>query len=37
MNKLTSFRKALTSLLLSLSCLVAYAQQSVSGTVVDDA
>ena len=37
MNKLTSFRKALTSLLLSVSCLVAYAQQSVNGTVVDDA
>ena len=37
MNHFTTLKKALTSLLLSVSCLVAYAQQTVSGTVIDDA
>ncbi|MGM9825985.1 MAG: SusC/RagA family TonB-linked outer membrane protein [Paludibacteraceae bacterium] len=37
MNQFTTLKKVLTSLLLSVSCLVAYAQQTVSGTVIDDA
>ena len=37
MNYLTSLKKVLTSLVLSVSCLLAYAQQTVSGTVIDDA
>ena len=37
MNYLTSLKKVLTSLILSVSCLLAYAQQTVSGTVIDDA
>ena len=37
MNYFTSLKKVLTSLVLSVSCLLAYAQQTVSGTVIDDA
>ena len=37
MNYFTSLKKVLTSLILSVSCLLAYAQQTVSGTVIDDA
>ena len=37
MNHFTTLKKVMTSLLLSVSCLVAYAQQTVSGTVIDDA
>ena len=37
MNHFTTLKKVMTSLLLSVSCLVAYAQQTVSGPVIDDA
>lgn len=36
MDKITLFRKAMMTLVLSVACLVAYAQQTVSGTVVDE-
>lgn len=37
MDKITLFKKAMMTLVLSVACLVAYAQQSVSGTVIDEA
>lgn len=37
MDKITLFKKAMMTLVLSVACLVAYAQQTVSGTVIDEA
>ncbi|MBQ0034427.1 MAG: TonB-dependent receptor [Bacteroidales bacterium] len=37
MDKITLFKKAMMTLVLSIACLVAYAQQTVSGTVIDEA
>lgn len=37
MNHFATLKMVLTSLLLSMSCIVVFAQQTVSGTVIDDA
>lgn len=36
MDKITLFKKAMMTLVLSVACLVAYAQQTVNGTVIDE-